>query len=84
MTLEISENLLELFLNQDNTSKTEIYYRWGLITIDYDDNKFADAAISGQADYIVTSDAHFNVLRSIPFPKVQVVSLSEFLKLISY
>ncbi len=83
MTPEISANLLELILNQENTSKTEIYYRWGLITIDYDDNKFVDAAISGQADYIVTSDTHFNVLRSIPFPKVQVTSLGEFLKLIS-
>jgi uncharacterized protein len=80
MTFEIAENLIELILNQHNTAKTEIYYRWGLISNDYDDNKFVDAAISAQADYIVTSDSHFKALSSIPFPKVEIISLAEFLK----
>ena len=32
------------------------------------------------ADYIVTEDAHFNILKTIPFPKVTVKRLHEFCK----
>ena len=49
-----------------------------LITTDVDDNKFADAAIAGNADYLVTEDKDFNELKSISFPKMQVISLKEF------
>ncbi len=41
MTPLIADNVLELIDKQANTVKTEIYYRWGHITVDYDDNKFA-------------------------------------------
>ncbi len=37
MTPFIADNILELTEKQANTIKTEIYYRWGHITIDYDD-----------------------------------------------
>ncbi|TAE37577.1 MAG: putative toxin-antitoxin system toxin component, PIN family [Runella slithyformis] len=68
MTAEISENLLELILKLPNTIKIEVYFRWGLITSDYDDNKFVDTAISANADFIITLDRHFKILKSIPFP----------------
>jgi predicted nucleic acid-binding protein len=32
------------------------------ISADRDDDKFADCAITANADYIVTSDSHFRVL----------------------
>ncbi len=38
-------------------------FRFRLIAADADDDKFADCAIAAEADYIVTEDAHFNVLR---------------------
>ncbi len=37
ITPMIADNILELIDKQANTIKTEIYYRWGHITIDYDD-----------------------------------------------
>jgi PIN domain len=83
MTKEISENLLELILKQRNTIQTEIYYRWGLITTDFDDNKFLDTAISANADYLVTLDRNFSVIKSIPFPKVEIISLEEFLVILN-
>jgi putative PIN family toxin of toxin-antitoxin system len=43
------------------------YFKWQLIGNDPDDNKFADAAIAGNADYIVTNDKDFNVLKSLEF-----------------
>lgn len=82
MTPEISENLLELILKQTNSIHTEIFYRWGLIHLDYDDNKFVDTAISSISDYVVTVDGHFKVLKDILFPKVNVLNLNEFLEII--
>lgn len=79
MNAEISANIIELILKQQNSIRTEIFYRWELITADYDDNKFVDSAISANADFIVTSDKHYNVLEQIPFPSVKIISLREFL-----
>lgn len=42
------------------------------------DNKFVDCAIVSGADYIVSEDAHFRILDTIPFPKVFVVRLEKF------
>jgi len=54
-----------------------------LIEQDADDNKFVDCALAGQADYIVTEDRHFNVLKSLDFPYVEVVSLAAFQRLLT-
>jgi len=82
MTPQSSDNIIELLLKQPNTIKTEIFYRWQLITADPDDNKFTDTAISSGADYLITNDSHFRVLRAIPFPKVIVLSIQEFATLL--
>ena len=50
-----------------------------LIEEDPDDNKFVDCAIVAGADYIVSEDAHFRVLEKIPFPKVNVILLNQFM-----
>jgi len=60
--------------------KQDPYYRFNLIDKDKDDNKFVDCAIVANADYIVSEDAHLNVLKTIPFPHVNVIRLNEFLK----
>jgi putative PIN family toxin of toxin-antitoxin system len=83
MTPEIANNVAELILKQPNTIKTEIFFRWGLITVDYDDNKFTDTAISSNASYIVSNDSHFRALKQIPFPIVKVLTIDEFLEIIS-
>jgi predicted nucleic acid-binding protein len=49
-----------------------------LIEADPDDNKYPNCAIAAQADYIITHDKHFNILKHIPFPKVICVTLDEF------
>lgn len=51
-----------------------------LITADPDDNKFADCAFAAGADYLVSEDSHFNVLRSMPFPLLNLVTLDEFMQ----
>ena len=76
----VANNIIELLIQLRNVEKVEINYNWGLITEDWDDNKFVDCAIAGQAMYIVTNDKHFGILTEIPFPKVETVSIQEFLR----
>jgi len=78
----VASNLSELLLIRSNVEKFDIYYNWKIITVDFDDNKFVDLAISSNSDYLVTNDKHFNILQNIEFPKVNVISLDNFLELL--
>jgi uncharacterized protein len=79
----VANNIGEMLLNLDNLKKVEVYFEWKLIEKDPDDNKYVDAAIVGGADYIVTNDQHFNQLNAVEFPKLNVISIDEFLNLLS-
>jgi uncharacterized protein len=57
-------------------------YRYHLIKTDPDDNKFVDCAIIANADGIVTSDRHFNVLKNIEFPSIDVISVDNFIRIL--
>ena len=74
-----AQRVTEILLNAPNTLFQEAYYKWQLIEADPDDNKFVDVAIAASADYLVTNDRHFEVLKQLAFPRVPVVSLQEFL-----
>jgi uncharacterized protein len=76
--------VLNILLTSSNIIRAEPFTRWQLITIDPDDNKFADLAISSNAHYLVTNDHHFEVLKELPFPTVKVVSLDEFKEILGY
>ncbi|MDR2802241.1 MAG: putative toxin-antitoxin system toxin component, PIN family [Prevotellaceae bacterium] len=78
----IAVNVLEFLLVKSNVEKIEPFYKWNLITGDADDNKFVDVAIAANADYIVTNDRHFDVLRDIKFPYIQSIKAEDFLKLL--
>ena len=58
-------------------------YFFKLIPQDQDEEKFADCAIAIGADYIVTNDRHFNVLKTVAFPIVRVVNEDEFKQICS-
>jgi putative PIN family toxin of toxin-antitoxin system len=70
--------VLSILIVAPNTIFAEPFFRWQLIEQDPDDNKFVDLAIAGHADFLVTNDAHFNPLKKLDFPKIEVVSLLEF------
>lgn len=78
----VDEELNEI-IKTDNTELITTDFSWNLITADPDDNKFVDCAIAANADYIITNDAHFNVLKNITFPKVNTLTLQEFISLLS-
>ncbi len=75
---EIAENVINFIAVNPFTEKTEIYFNFGLISQDADDNKFVDCAISANAVCLVSNDAHFQVLKTIKFPQVNILTLSEF------
>ena len=60
----------------------ESYFKWNLVENDPDDNKFADLTIAGNADYLVTNDKHFNSLKTLDFPKLNIVTIDEFKSII--
>ena len=74
---------LEMLLKSPNIIQTVPFYKWDIISADPDDNKFVDCALNAGADYIVTNDKHFNILKTIDFPKINVIDLDAFLKSIS-
>jgi putative PIN family toxin of toxin-antitoxin system len=74
--------LMELLDNLSNVEYINQYYKWRLIEADPDDNKFVDCAISGNAEYLATEDKHFQVLKEISFPKVEVINLEELKSLL--
>ena len=59
------------------------FYNWRLINADPDDDKYTDCAIAGSANFIVTEDKHFAILKKIAFPKITVLSIDEFVHLIT-
>jgi putative PIN family toxin of toxin-antitoxin system len=81
-----SEKTANIVLNilsvAPNVIYTESYFKWNLVDKDPDDNKFADLAIAGNADYLVTNDKHFAPLKKIDFPKLNIVTLDQFKKII--
>ena len=69
---------VETILRANNVVRVDAQFRFNLIAADIDDNKFVDCAIIANADYIVSENSHFNILKSIPFPRVEVKRLREF------
>jgi predicted nucleic acid-binding protein len=39
-------------------------------------------AVAGNADYLVTNDAHFNEVKNLRFPKVNIISAEGFLDIL--
>ena len=76
----IASMVIEIIKQAPNSFPVDAHFHWNLITQDPDDNKFVDCAIIGNAKYIVTHDHHFNILKQIAFPKVDVITLKEFLE----
>lgn len=75
---EVAKDVIRTLLTLPNVQKIIVYYKWNLIEADSDDNKFVDCAVSANATGIVTQDKHFNVLRNIYFPNVNLISIADF------
>jgi len=79
-SVSMAKNIIRALLVLPNVSKIDVYYHWHLIKHDADDDKFVDCAVASNANYIVTHDKHFNVLKDVDFPKVWVIDIAQFQK----
>jgi putative PIN family toxin of toxin-antitoxin system len=75
-----ANDIINELLLSSNVIKANNYYRWNLITADPDDNKFVDCALNAGADYLVTNDRHFNILKSFAFPPIKAINIEDFTK----
>ena len=78
----VAENVIQFLINSPFVEFVTPYFHFNLITIDPDDNKFVDCAIASNAKFIVSNDRHYNVLKDIPYPKIEVITIQEFLNLV--
>jgi predicted nucleic acid-binding protein len=75
---EFAEYVLKTIINLPDLEEVIVHFKWRLITSDPDDDKFVDAAVASNVDYIITHDRHFRLLDSIDFPKVKHISMRDF------
>jgi len=81
----VAANILKGFEDRPNIEHKIISYKWDLIKHDPDDNKFVDCYVTAGADYLVTNDHHFDILKPFrpkDFPPVRVVSIEAFLEIV--
>ena len=79
-TPDIARNVVDAIVNLTTTTMQNTYVHFEMLSADLDDNKFVDCAIASEAEYIVTNDKHFSPLREIPWPKVEIIKIAEFVK----
>ena len=77
MGYEAGETAMALILSLPNVIFINSFFRFNLLK-DPDDNKFVDCAIAANADFLLTHDSDFNILKSIEFPKVKVIDTNQF------
>ncbi|MBI9037991.1 MAG: PIN domain-containing protein [Bacteroidales bacterium] len=74
---KVAESVMKVLDNLYNVEYIIKYFFWELIKADYDDNKFVDCSIACNANYLATNDNHFNVLKDLDFPTINIVNLDE-------
>ena len=80
--VETAELVASTIINSPFVEFIVPFYHFEMIQADPDDNKFVDCAIAAHAHFIVTNDHHYDILKSIPFPRVEVLSLQDCLSII--
>ena len=70
--------VINTILNKQNVIRVSPSWRFDVIKTDPDDNKFVDCAVCGSAEYIVSNDKHFNILKETYFPYTNLYTVQEF------
>lgn len=78
----IADLVMESFVESPDVIYQRIFYNWNVIPADPDDNKFFDAAVAGEADFLVTNDTHFNEAKKLEFPIINIISADRFLEIL--
>ena len=79
---QFADLALNVIVNNPYTHFATPFYRFHIITADPDDDKFIDCAVVANARFIVTEDSHFDVLKDIGVPPVEIIGLDEIMEMI--
>ncbi|VEN72678.1 Nucleotide-binding protein [Candidatus Desulfarcum epimagneticum] len=77
---ELLEQFWLFILTSENVVFVSPTFSFQLPFSDEDDQKFVDCAVCGQADFLITNDKHYNILKDIEFPKVRMIKADTFIK----
>ncbi len=75
---EVTQNLLGVILTSENVIRESVFFHFGLVEGDEDDNKFADIYVSSGADILVSNDRKVLAIDENGFPPVKTMTLQEF------
>ncbi|CAA6801260.1 MAG: Predicted nucleic acid-binding protein, contains PIN domain [uncultured Sulfurovum sp.] len=75
---EVAKSVIRTLLHLENVTLVTPFFKWDLIVNDKDDNKFVDCYLISNSNVLVSNDKHFECLKSIEFPKVNVIKIDEF------
>lgn len=78
----VADNVINSILKSPHVQFIDPRFNWLLISADPDDNKFVDCAIAANALYLATDDKHYKLLKTLPFPPVNIIDLEAFLALV--
>ncbi|MEN9549719.1 MAG: hypothetical protein RIR12_2310 [Bacteroidota bacterium] len=82
LSSEAAEAVTRTLIELSNVYLISSYFNLRLITADEDDNKFVDCAFASSADFIITNDRHFDILKRISFPSIKIIRLEDFQNLL--
>ena len=74
----VADAFLASLKDLSNVYEIQVHFQWSIIQTDSDDNKFVDCAIAGNVDFLISNDKHFSILKTIDFPKLNLLRLEEF------
>ncbi len=70
MNVPIAANIIDFLISHPNILFINTFIRLNLISVDPDDNKFCDCCFAASANFIISNDRHFQILKHIKFPKL--------------
>lgn len=77
---QFSSLAIGVIINNPNTLFINTFYNFNLIQQDPDDNKFVDCAVAAGAKFIVSNDHHYDILKDIVFPRIEVIPIEKMMK----
>lgn len=80
---QVAETFIAALILNNHVIKTETFFDLNLIHQDKDDNKFVNCVFAANAHFLVTNDKHFNVLKTIDFPKINVINIDDFIEILN-
>lgn len=80
--VEATKFFLDLLEELPNVEYVHRFFHFHLLK-DADDDKFIDVSFRSNAQYIVSEDKGFKILKQVKFPKLTWLRINEFMKILN-